>query len=138
MLGFLLALARLIVDIPCIAVSGGEDDEILYLDVGVVERCYERLSELEKCRVANCWQAFQSIVVRQNEVHRDAARLNVEMIRWIIRVLVNRDSRAEARDDAEPDEVEVLLDELAELTHQMPLESLAEVVAFARAQVSVA
>jgi hypothetical protein len=137
MLGFVLVLARILVDIPCIAVPSGEDDEILYLDLADVERRYERLSEQEKRGVADCWQAFQAIVIRQNQVHRDAVRLNAEMIRWIVRELTARDRGAEV-EGAEPDEVEALLDELVGLAQEMPVESLVELIAFARALVSVA
>jgi hypothetical protein len=135
MFEFVLALARILVDIPCIVASGENADEISYLGLGGIERRYERLSEQEKHQVADCWQAFQSIVIRQNEVHRDAVRLNVELIRWFVRELENRDAGMNVED---PDEFDVLLDELVELARQMPGESLVELVRFARALVSVA
>jgi hypothetical protein len=99
MFDFVLALARLLVDIPRIAVSNDANDDIVCLDVRGVERRYEGLSDVDKRHLAEYWLLFQAIAVRQNEIHQDAVRLNRELIRWIGCALASPDLGQELGED---------------------------------------
>lgn len=131
MLDFALALVRVLIEIPCMASMSREArDELLRIDIGHVEERYRNLSEAEQAWIHDCWQSFQDIVTRQNEVHTSAMRLVSELMRRIGREL---ESRVDHEEDAlQRDEYERLREELVALSWQIPLDSLVDLVEYAR------
>jgi hypothetical protein len=140
MFDFVLALVRILLEIPHVGLSTKTSDEALCIDVDEIEKKYRQLGESDKQWFEDCWQEFRAIVMRQNEAHKRASLLSRKLVGRIGVELAGIElagaelaEQARAQGELVTDSMDGLRDEICELVAELPRERLADALAYVRA-----